>query len=249
MSREHRTESIGNREVVEQLNKRISERCESLPFTGCGRENQFPSAVAERDVKTVEDGSSTEEIKGDTQFEGKSDRGQEFEVADSDRQSSQVNWNQSAVAYGDHHFLPLGEVISKNLSIRTSNNREGRTRIHVRKQRPPGLWKVDLKWDDRHEVSAVPDVRKAYRAHAKSSGRGMVKQVRSAFGCLERACLATSRGSVPTKSSPSTMTAYCPGYLSISRDNALWIRLASVNRLAFLAFNFAMEGSVTCEII
>ncbi len=88
--------------------------------------------------------------------------------------------------------------------------------VAIGPDRYPSARSAQLHGDDGSESAFMRDVREGYRAHVKSSGRGIRRPVGMVRGCLRRASVSSWPASEPTNSSPSATTAYRPPYFDTS---------------------------------
>lgn len=109
------------------------------------------------------------------------------------------------------HYLARLRVAFGDLG---RQDRIGSARIHVGQDLHPALWPTERHRDNGTRPAFVGEVGEAYRAHVKSSGRGIGKLVGMTPGCFRLAAAWSALASSPTKSSPAATTAYFPGYVS-----------------------------------
>lgn len=191
------------------------------------------SGIAEGDVETVENGKSSQQIECHSQFVREPDDRFQLIAANADCHVVEVDGNHSAVSNRDRHFFSLSKIKTERFGIAASNNGEGSARIDVSEKVASSNGKFNFNGNDRSKAPMVGNVRETYRAHAKSFGRGIVKQVKTAFGCLARACSASWEGSLPIYTSSSTAMRYRPGYWSISRERFLHTQTESLTFFDF----------------
>ena len=193
--------------------------------------------LAEGDVEAIKNIFSSNEVETNPEARRKADRGFEFVGADFYGKVMEINRNLASVTDGDASFRCLGEINSKPLSIRRTENTKTCTGINVTPDLTPAKGSFDLDGDDGSWKFTVKEaVLEGYSAQLKSSGRGIGRPVGMIPGCFRRASFSSRAASVPTNNSPSATMAYWPAYRSTSLLK--FFRTHSRSSIFFVFFTF-----------
>jgi hypothetical protein len=208
-----------------------------------GFEYDLPTGVAEGNVEMFEDVFAAHKTEADPQARGKADDAFEFNGADFDKQTVNVNRYLTSVANSYQRLNSPSQLDAEAVRVFFAKNRETCPGIDESPYLTPSVFSFDRECDDGRWIFSVQKaVLKNYSAQTKSSGLGTRRPLGMTPGCLRRASISRAAGSKPTKSSPPATMAYFPAYLSTSILK--WRRIHSSSFIFFAFFRpFFFIGS------